>query len=445
MSTNGTQSNKPMDLLVALGVNDEVSRKNINTYIKRLKNINTLTINFDVKGFNTTLFMEYEQQINALQQHLDTLNVQLQNVGAGSSPTLSQFNEFKQQITTTVKSIDKLNEAIDDSNVIVKSFYKRLANIPTGDLQSLEQLLKQLKREVEKVNSNQIQLNGLQETQQSLQNLETTLSNFYALYNAYANNTDFEQLASQISDLNTQINDIQFGEGFNIAGISEISSQLENINQGIMEFSKNTKEASQSSTSLGDTFLKAIDITSTLEDTFEHTGSGVAAFGKTLLSATGIGLGFMAVDFVIGKISESIAKAKQKAEDLKVAQEEILNSYTEHSTEIDGLVSRYDQLEDAMALGNTDVSVLAEYRDISNQLAEFLPNLVNGEDEFGNKIVGSSEALKVKIGLLKEQQVIAAQLAEQAANDDRDDNIKTRNKPLLNLSQNKKFSGRCYF
>ncbi len=438
MSTNGTQSNKPMDLLVALGVNDAVSKKNINTYIKRLKNINTLTINFDVKGFNTTLFMEYEQQMNALQQHLDTLNVQLQNVGAGSSPTLSQFNEFKQQITTTVKSIDKLNDAIDDSNVNVKSFYKRLASIPTGDLQSLEQLLKQLKIEVEKVNSNQIQLNGLQETQQSLQNLETTLSNFYALYHAYASHTDFEQLSSQISDLNTQINDIQFGEGFNIAGLSEISSQLENINQGIMGFSKNTKEASQSSTSLGDTFLKAIDTTSTLKGIFENTERSVAAFGKTLLSATGIGLGFMAVDFVIGKISESIAKAKQKAEDLKVAQEEILNSYTAHSSEIDGLVSRYDQLEDAIAMGNTDTSILAEYRDISNQLAEFLPNLVNGEDEFGNKIVGSSEALKVKIGLLKEQQVIAAQLAEQAANDDRDDNIKTRKKTISKLESKQK-------
>ncbi|MFJ7648597.1 peptidoglycan DD-metalloendopeptidase family protein [Lysinibacillus sp. NPDC097279] len=414
MSTNGTQSNEPMDLLVALGVNDAVSKKNINTYIKRLKNINTLTINFDVKGFNTTLFIEYEQQMNALQQHLDTLNVQLQNVGAGSSPTLSQFNEFKQQITTTVKSIDKLNEAIDDSKVNVKSFYKRLASIPTGDLQSLEQLLKQLKIEVEKVNSNQIQLNGLQETQQSLQNLETTLSNFYALYHAYANNTDFEQLSSQISDLNTQINDIQFGEGFNIAGLSEISSQLENINQGIMGFSKNTKEASQSSTSLGDTFLKAIDTTSTLKEIFENTERSVGTFGKTLLSATGIGLGFMAVDFVIGKISESIAKAKQKAEDFEAAQKEMLNTYDHNSSTIDSLIPKYERLSEIVNNGNADNITLAEYRDIQNELATLLPSLATGEEEYGKKMVGSVEAIKIKTALLKEQLAIEKENVKSA-------------------------------
>lgn len=438
MSTNRTRSNKPMDLLVALGVNDEVSKKNINTYIERLKNINTFTVNLDVKGFNTNPFMEYEQQIIALQQQLNTLNSQIQNIGSESSPTLSQFEEFKQQITTSVNSIAKFNEAVDDSNINVKQFYKHLANIPTGDLQSLEQLVKQLKNEVEKVSFNHFQLNGVQETQQSLQNLETTLSNFYALYNGYANNTDFEQLTAQITDLNSQITDIQFGEGFNIAGISEISSQLEKINQGIIGFNKNTIETAQNSTSLTDTLVGAIETTTTLKETFSTAGTTVATFGRSLLSATGIGLGLMAVDFVIGKISESIAKAKQKAEDLKVKQEEILNSYTAHSGEIDGLVSRYTQLEEAMALGNTDPSILAEYRDVSNKLAEFLPHLVTGEDEFGNKIVGSSEALKVKIGLLKEQQVIASQLAEQAANDERDDNIKTRNKTISKLEKKQK-------
>lgn len=438
MSTNRTRSNKPMDLLVALGVNDEVSKKNINTYIERLKNINTFTVNLDVKGFNTNPFIEYEQQIIALQQQLNTLNSQIQNIGSESSPTLSQFEEFKQQITTSVNSIAKFNEAVDDSNINVKQFYKHLANIPTGDLQSLEQLVKQLKNEVEKVSFNHFQLNGVQETQQSLQNLETTLSNFYALYNGYANNTDFEQLTAQITDLNSQITDIQFGEGFNIAGISEISSQLEKINQGIIGFNKNTIETAQSSTSLTDTLVGAIETTTTLKETFSTAGTTVATFGRSLLSATGIGLGLMAVDFVIGKISESIAKAKQKAEDLKVKQEEILNSYIAHSDEIDGLVSRYTQLEEAMALGNTDTSILAEYRDVSNQLAEFLPHLVTGEDEFGNKIVGSSEALKVKIGLLKEQQVIAAQLAEQATNDERDDNIKTRNKTISKLEKKQK-------
>ncbi len=419
MSTNRTRSNKPMDLLVALGVNDEVSKKNINTYIERLKNINTFTVNLDVKGFNTNPFMEYEQQIIALQQQLNTLNSQIQNIGSESSPTLSQFEEFKQQITTSVNSIAKFNEAVDDSNINVKQFYKHLANIPTGDLQSLEQLVKQLKNEVEKVSFNHFQLNGVQETQQSLQNLETTLSNFYALYNGYANNTDFEQLTAQITDLNSQITDIQFGEGFNIAGISEISSQLEKINQGIIGFNKNTIETAQNSTSLTDTLVGAIETTTTLKETFSTAGTTVATFGRSLLSATGIGLYFMAVDFVIGKISESIAKAKQKAEDFKASQKEMLDTYNQNSITIDSLIPKYERLSEIVNNGNADNNTLAEYRDIQNELATLLPSLATGEEEYGKKMVGSVESIKIKTALLKEQLEIEKEIENAKSEEDK--------------------------
>ncbi|WP_107924848.1 peptidoglycan DD-metalloendopeptidase family protein [Lysinibacillus parviboronicapiens] len=441
MSTGGGQTKKPMDLLVALGVNDEVSRKNIHTYIKRLKNINALTINLDVKGHNTQLFLEYEKQIHALQQHLDALNQKLQSVGTGSSPTLSLFDEFKQQVTSSVKSIDQLNEAIGDANLNVKSFYKRLASIPTGDLQSLEQLLTQLKTEIETINFNQFKLNGIQETQQNLQALEANLYNIYELNKAYANNTNFEQLTYQISDLNTQINNIQFGEGIQIAGISEIPSQLESINQAIAEFGKNTKEASQSSTSLLDFGVNMFELSKTAKEAYgdiRGAGTGIAAIGKGLLSTFGPGLALTGIDFVFGKIIESSEKAKQKTAELAAEQKNILDTFTSNATEIDTLSTRYAELENAMTLGNTDSSVLAEYRDIANQLGEILPNIVTGEDEFGNKIIGSSEALKIKIGLLKEQQALEAQSAEQVAQEERDDNINTRKKTISSLEKEQK-------
>lgn len=287
------------------------------TYIYKeiKKNINALTINLDVKGHNTQLFLEYEKQIHALQQHLDALNQKLQSVGTGSSPTLSLFDEFKQQVTSSVKSIDQLNEAIGDANLNVKSFYKRLASIPTGDLQSLEQLLTQLKTEIETINFNQFKLNGIQETQQNLQALEANLYNIYELNKAYANNTNFEQLTYQISDLNTQINNIQFGEGIQIAGISEIPSQLESINQAIAEFGKNTKEASQSSTSLLDFGVNMFELSKTAKEAYgdiRGAGTGIAAIGKGLLSTFGPGLALTGIDFVFGKIIESSEKAKQK-------------------------------------------------------------------------------------------------------------------------------------
>ncbi len=218
-------------------------------------------------------------------------------------------------MTSSVKSIDQLNEAIGDANLNVKSFYKRLASIPTGDLQSLEQLLTQLKTEIETINFNQFKLNGIQETQQNLQALEANLYNIYELNKAYANNTNFEQLTYQISDLNTQINNIQFGEGIQIAGISEIPSQLESINQAIAEFGKNTKEASQSSTSLLDFGVNMFELSKTAKEAYgdiRGAGTGIAAIGKGLLSTFGPGLALTGIDFVFGKIIESSEKAKQK-------------------------------------------------------------------------------------------------------------------------------------
>lgn len=115
-----------------------------------------------------------------------------------------------------------------------------------------------------------------------------------------------------------------------------------------------------------------------------------------------------------------------------------MDTFTSNATEIDTLSTRYAELENAMTLGNTDSSVLAEYRDIANQLGEILPNIVTGEDEFGNKIIGSSEALKIKIGLLKEQQALEAQSAEQVAQEERDDNINTRKKTISSLEKEQK-------
>lgn len=432
MSTGGGQTKKPIDLLVALGVNDEVSRKNINTYIKRIKNITDLTINLDIKGHNTQIFIEYEKQIKALEQHLEALNQKLKSVGTGTSPTFSLFNEFKQQVTSSVKFIDQLNEAIGDVNLNVKSFYKRLAKVPDGDLKSLEQLLQQIKTEMETVTNHQFVLNGIQETQQSLQELETSLYNFYTLNSAYANNTNFEQLTYQISELNSQINNIQLGEGLNIAGISDIPSQLEKINQGIVEFGENTKEASQSSTSLLNEAKKALELSSLIKSTSEGI-TGAPIVGRALRAVNVIGFATVAVELLVNKIMESSEKAKQQALELEAEQKNILNSFTSNASEIDTLSTRYAELEKAMSLGNTDVSVLAEYREISNQIGEILPHIVTGEDEFGNNIIGSAEALKVKIGLLKEQQVIEAQLAGQKAQEDRNEDIKVRKKSISKL------------
>ena len=96
-------------------------------------------------------------------------------------PSPSIFDEFKQQVTHSVKSIDTLNKTFGALKINVNAFYKQLAKVPTGDLHSLEKLLTQLKTEMQTVNTNEFKLNGIQETQQNLQALEANLNNIYEL------------------------------------------------------------------------------------------------------------------------------------------------------------------------------------------------------------------------------------------------------------------------
>lgn len=430
MSTGGEQK-KPTELLVALGINDKISKQNISTYIKKLKNIPNLTINLDVKGHNTQMFIEYGKQIKALEQQLEAFTLKLQNVGTETAAPLSIFKDFKQQISDSIKSIDTLNDTFDELKINVSAFYKQLSKIPTGDLHSLKNFVTQMKVDMETIATNQFKIYGIEETQQNLQALESNLYNIYELQKAYANTTDFEQLASQITDLNTQLSNMQLGEGLNIAGISDISNQLEKMNQSIVTFGKNTAEAGLSSTAFASAIMDGIGLASTFKTLGEDIlGTGTAFAGRALFGLNAIGIAISAGGLVIGKILE---ERKKQIEELKTEEQEILKAYTSNASEIDTQFEKYYQLENAIELGNTDPSVISEYQEISNRLGEILPNLVTQEDEFGNKIIGSAEALKVKIGLLKEQQAIEAEIANQAIQDKRNDDIDIRKRSISDL------------
>lgn len=265
------------------------SQKNIHTYLKQLKNIPSLTINLDVKGYNSQLFIDYGKQIQALEQQLDTLNGKLQNIGAEASAPLSIFENVKQQITDSIKSIDTLNKTFKDAKINVNSFYKQLTKVPTNDLQALKKLVSQLKAEIETATIDQFKLNGIQKAQQDLQTFETNLSSIYELQTSYIDTSSFEQLTAQITDLNNQLSDIQLGEGLNIADISNVSAQIEKMNQDIIEFGQNTGQAAQSSASLGSSIMDSLALTSTLKTIGEDISGGSAPI-KLLRNLHGIGI-----------------------------------------------------------------------------------------------------------------------------------------------------------
>lgn len=431
LSTGGGQT-KPIELLAALGINDDISRKNIQTYIKRLKNIPAIKMSLDVKGPNTQILIEFEKQLQALEQQLQSVNQKYQEIGSGSPPSLTFFDELKEQITYSVKSINSLSQAFGNANINVSKFYKQLAKTPAGDLRTLENIVSKLKTEVETISFNHIQFGGIQETLANLQALESNLYSIYELNKAYADTADFEQLTSQITDLNTQLSNIQLGEGLNIAGLSDIPQQLEKINKGIEAFGKNTAAAAQSANVSISTITSWMGQVSTFK-TFAEEVSGTTLSPKAIRGFNIAGILISIGEFALNEYFKYKEKEKQKLEELKAEDQKILKSYSSNANEINSQVDRYTQLEKSMALGNADPTVLAEYQDISNQLGELLPNIVAHEDEYGNKIIGSSEALKVKIDLLKEQQALETQIAGEATKEKRNEDIKTRKGAISDL------------
>ena len=68
---------------------------------------------------------------------------------------------------------------------------------------------------------------------------------------------------------------------------------------------------------------------------------------------------------------------------------------------------KYSKLIDSTNYTTED---LQKYNDIKHQLADLMPELVLGEDQYGNKILGNSESIKAKTELLERQLAIQEKL-----------------------------------
>lgn len=106
----------PIELLIALGVNDLKSKNNIQSYLDKVKKDLKLDIELNtVKGTGDT-FNSMRKEIESLQKQVTQLNQQLGSVGTGKShsPTLSQG--IKQDVVESIKSIDQLKAHIKQQN-----------------------------------------------------------------------------------------------------------------------------------------------------------------------------------------------------------------------------------------------------------------------------------------------------------------------------------------
>lgn len=140
--------------------------------------------------------------------------------------------------------------------------------------------------------------------------------------------------------------------------------------------------------------------------------SGVFRNIKTIITNGLVTLATYAIFSAIDYFENRVKRMKEEAEELKTAYEnkadEIngnLNSVEGVSKEFDKLSKGVDNFGNNLSLTNDEYS---RYKEISNELAEINPKLIQGYDDEGNAIINKNNAIKDTISLLKEQQKLNA-------------------------------------
>lgn len=155
---------------------------------------------------------------------------------------------------------------------------------------------------------------------------------------------------------------------------------------------------------------------------------------KGFLASLGVGIPLIIVGIAIEKLMSKMGDARQRAEELESQTKQMFDSYKTNKKSIDELVVKYTELENAMKNGDSSKSTLQEHVEVADELGKLMPSLVRSEDTYGRNVVGSSDAVKIRVEMLQRQLEIQEKIALAEAREQRDENIDTY-KDSINKSQ----------
>lgn len=140
--------------------------------------------------------------------------------------------------------------------------------------------------------------------------------------------------------------------------------------------------------------------------------SGVFRNIKTIIANGLVTLATYAIFSAIDYFENRVKKMKEEAEELKAAYENKADEINGNLNSVEGLSKEFDKLSKGVDNFGNNLSLTndeySRYKEISNELAEINPKLVQGYDDEGNAIINKNNAIKDTISLLKEQQKLNA-------------------------------------
>lgn len=140
-----------------------------------------------------------------------------------------------------------------------------------------------------------------------------------------------------------------------------------------------------------ETSMKGVN-KSTLIATGSARALGVALKGA--LVTTGIGAGFAVLGVLVEKFTKKLGESKRQAEEVKKSIDAQVKSYHENGNSYENLIQKYERLNRKMRSGSLDDSDETELLDVTNKLANAMPNVVKYIDATGQAHLKTAKEIR---------------------------------------------------
>ncbi|KOS61420.1 phage tail tape measure protein [Lysinibacillus agricola] len=247
----------PIELLIALGVNDSSSKNNIQSYLDKLKKDLKLDVELNAIKGNGNTFENMRKEIESLQKQVTQLNQELSNVGSkkSHSPTLAQG--IKQDVVESMKSLDQLKNHVKQQN----GEYKIKTVVDSQGIEKIDAVVTRVKTGLNQIQETQLKpildpsgtLVGLKQINQTVHNisskdLKVNVTKGIEELNKFARQGElskekYEQFRNSISSSinNTELNKVlESMRSINKETTHEnkMQNSMANINQQAIELSQ---------------------------------------------------------------------------------------------------------------------------------------------------------------------------------------------------------------
>ncbi|RKJ72422.1 hypothetical protein D7X33_21395, partial [Butyricicoccus sp. 1XD8-22] len=131
------------------------------------------------------------------------------------------------------------------------------------------------------------------------------------------------------------------------------------------------------------------------------TGAASTAF-RTFLSATGVGIGLIALGGIITLLTTEISKNVQAQEEFEAQQKKNVDAITTNKEQVSQLISEYERLDATRTSGSWNAEQEQEYLEVQQQLGELFPSLISHIDSTGQAHLKNRDAIQEEIKATEE-------------------------------------------